>query len=281
MNNNKRYSRPLLYKVNVTWTSSEEVIMNYLNSYEKKTFIFTQKQLSLVTHTSEATISRFCKKLGFDTYKSFVFYFNQILLEFNQQYLIDYKNNQNNISDLLSKNIFAIKKTLNYDTNQKIEQASILIAKSKKIIVFGVDFSEWIASELATNLLKIGLNVFWNYDLKKILSAIAVGKSEDLHIIFSNESYHKEIFFMIEEIKRSEGKSILITSKDLKFNKSDIDVKIEYETIKDEKEAIPIISKISQMIIADTLFETTLSKKQLFQTNLLKTNATIKRSKNI
>ncbi len=281
MNNNKRFSRPLLYKVNVTWTSSEEVIMNYLNSYEKKTFIFTQKQLSLDTHTSEATISRFCKKLGFDTYKSFVFYFNQILLEFNQQYPIDYKSNQNNISDLLSKNIFAIKKTLNYDTNQKIEKASLLIAKSKKIIVFGIDFSELIASELASNLLKIGLNVFWSYDLKKIMSTIAVSKSDDLHIIFSNENYRKELFFMIEEIKRNGGKSVLITSKNLKFNNNDIDIKIEYETIQDEKEVVPIISKISQMIIADTLFETTLNKKQLFQNNLIKTMATLKRSKNL
>lgn len=281
MNNNKNISRPLLYKVNVTWTGSEEVIIKYLNSYESKTFILTQKELALETHTSEPTISRFCKKYGFNNYKSFVFYFNQVLLEFNQEYPIDQKSASYSINNLLSKNMFALKNTLNYVTMEEISKASSMIVQSKKIVVIGQGFSERIAYELASNLLKIGLNIFWNNDIYTITSIIANGKSDDLYIMFSNKTQEQKVSFILEEIKKTGGKIILISPDDSKIIKNAIDIKIEYEKIEDEKELIPTASKISQSIIADALFESIINKKPIFKLKLLKSLAVWKRWSNL
>lgn len=280
MNNIKRIYRPLLYKVNVVWTNSEEVIINYLNSYQEKVFIFTQKHLAAKTHTSEATVSRFCKKLGFDSYKSFVFYFNQILLEFNKEYPFDYKTSKYTIKDLISKNFFAIKNTLNLNVIREIDKASSLICKSKRIVVFGYGFSGRIATELGMNLLKIGLNVFWNCEIETIISIIASGKSKDLYIFFYNSVKDKEIYFLLEEVKKSAGVSILITSNKFKFLNDENDILIQYEKIFDEREVIPAASKTSQSLIADALFESTLNKKPFFQDNLLRNASLLKRWKN-
>ncbi len=280
MNNKKRIFRPLIYKVNVNWTSSEEVILNFLNSYQNKTFILTQKQLSIQTNTSEATISRFCKKAGSKTYKSFVFYFNQILLEFNREYPIDEPTTKYTINNLLSKNIFAIKNTLNDITVKQIERASDMILSNKRIVIFGKRFSEGIASELAINLLKVGLNVLWNNDFYKMMAIVCADKNDNLYIFFSNKSEEKEISFLLEEIKKNKSKIILITSNNEKLIKRAVDIKIEYKQIQDEEELISIGSKISQSIIADTIFETILNKKPVFKMKLLKLNATWKRWNN-
>ena len=55
------------------FSSSEQRIVDYILEHRDEAPTMTAAQLARRSGTSEATISRFCKRLGFDNYRSFQF----------------------------------------------------------------------------------------------------------------------------------------------------------------------------------------------------------------
>ena len=55
------------------YSESEQRIVDYILEHQSEAPLLTAAQLSRAAATSEATVSRFCRKLGFGSFRSFQF----------------------------------------------------------------------------------------------------------------------------------------------------------------------------------------------------------------
>ncbi|MEE0663763.1 MAG: MurR/RpiR family transcriptional regulator, partial [Collinsella bouchesdurhonensis] len=90
------------------FSSSEQRIVDYILEHRDEAPTMTAAQLARRSGTSEATISRFCKRLGFDNYRSFQFSLGRDLTLKHDGLDLDGEISLENVEDSL-KSILATK----------------------------------------------------------------------------------------------------------------------------------------------------------------------------
>ncbi|MGR6981757.1 MurR/RpiR family transcriptional regulator [Testudinibacter sp. P27/CKL/0425] len=149
---------------NKKWTRSEQLLIKFIQAFPKLTLSLSLEELSQKCYTSEASIIRFCKKLGFKGFSEFKIQLASELASFsqnNEQISVDIPLKPKDSRENVAKKLFnlshqALEETyrqLNFD---QLDKAAKLFAKADIIRIYARGESLIIAEDFHYKLLRIG-----------------------------------------------------------------------------------------------------------------------------
>lgn len=243
--------------------------MNKLSPAEKKVGDYILEHPDLVqrltisdiaqnSNVSKATVTRFCKMIGMNNFKTF------------QLTLVKEITSPSNINDLskinkddspyqLYQKVTLSNKTaldsLIQTTNKKdFEKAVEVIKNSKRIAFFGVGGSAPISLDAENKFEKLGYPTTRSTDLHFMVSSISNFNSGDSLLLFSTSGETKDVIELTSFAKEIGVTTIAITSHEKSPLLKLADIKLCFPDLEGDQRVGSTTSRIMQLSILDALY---------------------------
>ena len=216
--------------INAQLTKSDRRILEFIETNKEEFLIMTIVDLAHKLDLSEATISRFARKIGTKDFKDLR---NQVFdnntnpgAAGKMRKTLD-KNKDADLDNYLQKQIDNINKTLSHLDKEQFDQACIEISKRKKIYVFAKHAGKALANLLKVRLGRIGIEVVTLASGgTEMIEGLAQINPEDLILVFSFTKISKEAAIILEQKAEAKYKVILFTSRIYQAEEEDGDLNI-------------------------------------------------------
>lgn len=251
-------------------SDKEKLIADYVMKYGENIKNINITELAKETATSGATITRFAKKIGCDSFVEM-----KIMLNSNK--------NEDNIQE--KSEIFdytykyydeVIKRSKNLINKEAILNVVDEIKKANNIYIYGVGSSGLTGKEMMHRLLRMGFNVHCISDSHMMIINSSIVKNEDLVIGISISGETNEVIQSLKKAKENGARTISITS----FEESKMSIYSDIKLIVYNPKFIDknkfINSQFSTMYLLDLISMVLLRDKELSE----KMNITIEAIKN-
>ncbi len=188
-------------------TKTEQKIAHYIIKNAEKVVYSTLQEISLDAKVGEASILRFCNKIGYDK-------FSNLKLKLASEIATEKESkSENNIIEYSKNKLIKIVEDSAQILDEKLlYKATELIEKANRIYLFGVGASGLSAKEAEVTFHRIGLNSFAVYDSHFQTIYASNIKSNDLIIAFSISGNTKDIYEALSIAKENYCRIILITN---------------------------------------------------------------------
>ena len=215
--------------------------------------VLYQSITELADHSksSEATVMRFCRDLGFSGFQDFKLALARELATRDSS--AQSVNGGDAVQDLVATAITALKETEKLIDRTALEQAASVLVGARHIAIFGVAASAITAEYLAYKFTRIGLMCRAGRDAHLAMMTAATANSSVVQIIVSSSGSTFDAVRVAEVARASKCKVIGITnrSKSPLVGMCDITFVASWPETPLTGGAFP--SKISQLLIVDAL----------------------------
>lgn len=248
-------------------TKSENKICDYIEEYMNNTIYMTVTEIANSCGVGEATVTRFCRKLGFRSFLEFKMVMAQ---EFKISSTNDDILNQEAITE--PNSIGSLAKGL-YETNMillencvkgldynQIEEITDVIMNARRVYFIGIGHSGIIAENACYKFMRIGIECNYYRDNDSILIISSLMKKGDVMFIVSNSGSNNDINTAVEMAKKNEIKVIALTSNFISKLGRNSDYLISYVSKETIVKTGTLNSEIQQMYIIDILYNNLLRK---------------------
>lgn len=246
---------PLFEKAHTLILSDTDLeILAYFEQQPIAATYMNLEELSGHLYTSNATIVRFCKKLGFNGYHEFKYEVRKQLEEQNKQSLSS--------QDLISHSLASFRDNLEAMELSKLEQISELLCSKSSLYIYGAGLSSIPAKYLQTILTSLDrpcILIEWRHLLEGITYTIR--KDSILLIITAHADAPR--YEQIFEIAKQRGTTvILITCEensplppycDVTVTTSDTNKKFHNIDINSRMGILTVIQIIIEMVVERTV----------------------------
>ncbi len=256
---------PIIESYYDNFTIVEKTIADFFIS-NKEEADFSSKAISARLYISEASLSRFAKKLGYSGYREFIYNYQENFLKEEVQIEEDSKDVLYTYQELLNKSYTLI-------DNEQIRRVTKLISQKKRVYVYGMGSSGLAAQEFKMRFMRIGVDVESITDAH-LLTMNSVRIHEDCLVIgISISGTTKEVITALEKAKEKGAVTILITSKNCneyvtKFDEvllASVKKNLDYGNVISPQFPILIVLDI---IYANYIQEDRLKRKALYNVTL-------------
>ncbi|GGJ97332.1 RpiR family transcriptional regulator [Lentibacillus kapialis] len=227
------------------FTAVEEQIAAYFLEAKKP---LKQSELAEEVNVSTASITRFCKKVGFDNYKAFIYCYREALLDYS-----------NDIHDVTSNLQFQYKELINSIDEkadiEKIKEASRYIHSQKIIHVYGLGLSAIAGEDFKFRFTRVGkfVEVVRDYESIEMISSLL--NQDNLVIYFSLRGENHRVMQSLKKLKTKGADLIVVTANESGDIVNDIaDVSLLTSHIHNPNEAGQISAQIPLLIIIDFIY---------------------------
>lgn len=242
------------------------------------------QDISKKTNVSIATVSRFAKKLGFDSFQELRFSLQNSSTK-NPSPMFEEINDTDSLEEMADKifaaNIDALETTGELLSEEKLNQAVCLLKSAPTIGFFGLGASNIVALDGYHKFLRTEKTISYAADYHMQLMAITRMKSADAAIIVSHSGTDKSALALAEAAKNSGVHLIVITSSNNSplAQMADVCFAAVAEEMEFRSEAIHAM--IAQISLMDTLFVLTTVKSEQDDSEVLaKIRETIQKTRN-
>ncbi len=230
-------------------TDSEQRIAEYVSKNVVAVQELSISELADLVRVSEATVSRFCRRLGYKSYSSF-----KLNLALSNHQTAVMSERSDTIAGYLQESIDALNQTYNALEIEQIQMAARLLNQAQQIVCMGQGASMILAQECAHlfSLIKPNVRAVMDSHMQAIISAQL--QSEDVVIYFSYSGSTRELMDNLRILRQSGVKVILITRfpKSPGANLSDVILRcMSYEG---PLEGGSVSARIAQLFLLDILF---------------------------
>lgn len=174
-------------------TPVEKSIINYIINHPNEVIEMTMEDLARETYTSRSTISRFCKKNGYEGFNSLKM---QLAIELNlflkdemsssTSLLFEKGDNASSIIDnITSQDTYSIIETVRTNPVEHIEKLADKILNCRHVVFLGVQFSGIIAYDAHLRFSRLGIPCKYFNTECDILTYSYFADPQDVVIIFS------------------------------------------------------------------------------------------------
>ena len=190
------------------YTKSELKLYDYIKEHLETVMYNSLTELSERCAVGEATILRFCRKIGFNGYQDFKLAIAQELsvVKATQQ------DEDHLINRIKNNTLKAIEDTFDAVDEGLLKKAIDWIDDYDEIIVYGVGHSGLTALDLQSKLMRIGKNVQVVIDPHFQIMRSCSASERTLIIAISITGSTKDIVDSVEKAKENKAKVIAITS---------------------------------------------------------------------
>ncbi|MGX7030657.1 MurR/RpiR family transcriptional regulator [Vagococcus zengguangii] len=191
----------------------EKKIADYLLQNAEEVKNINISVLAKETGSSPATITRFSKKVGVDSFVELKMLLNSHKVEDSNAETINETEIANEILKYYTKVIEETKARVDY---KKLEEAVNLIRGARNVYIYGLGNSGLTAQEFSYRLMRMGLSAKEIVDPHIMLMNDAIIESTDVIIVISSSGETPEIIKALTNTNSSKSKIISLTS----FSKS-------------------------------------------------------------
>lgn len=226
------------------FTAVDEQVADYLLSGKTP---LKQSALAQKINVSSASITRFCKKIGFENYKELMYFYRKTLKE--------HSNDKNNVTSNLQ---FQYKELIN-DIDEKIEIEDIksvceFIQSHKIIHIYGLGMSAIAGEDFKFRFTRIGkyVEVVQDYDSIEMISSLLSKESLIIYLSLRGENQH--VIQSLGRIKEKGATIIIITSNQSQEIDELANVKLLTSHLKNINEVGQVSGQIPLLIIIDMIY---------------------------
>ena len=233
-----------------------------------------------ICNTSEATIVRFAKHLGFNGYQQLKIAIAQEAKTRPINESIKYDDSAIDILQKVCEDIYcSLEKTKKSIDGNNLEKCCQAILNSNNILVFGLGNSASVAIDASHKMFRLGLNAHAYTDNHMQVIAAAHADKNSVTLGISHSGCSKDIIQAMETAKQNGATTIAITN----LGKSPIDKvsDIILHTVSDETNyrILGLCSRISQLAIIDTIYSYIVCRLQNANEQIAKTELALKPKK--
>ncbi|ERJ13657.1 MurR/RpiR family transcriptional regulator [Haloplasma contractile] len=230
------------------FTKSDRKLIEYFREHTFQDVIYQSiTELSELCGVGEATILRFCRKLGLKGYQEFKLVLAQELAKSSSS------ENEGFVGQIADNMTRAIEETKNIIDLDELDKAVDIIVNSNRKYFFGLGNSGIVARECKYRLLRIGLHVDAIVESHFQAMSASTLSSEDVVVLISVSGSTKDIIKVAKIAKENNVKVIVITN----YSKSPVTKYADLVLYSVRKEGPleggSLISKISQLYVVDVL----------------------------
>lgn len=248
----------LLIKTNyASLSKGQKQVADYVLKNTSAVMLSSIAALAKECKVSEATIMRFLRKIGYDSYQVFRVKLAQIYSgKHDNIYNEEIQNEDSNetvVKKVIADTGTAIQQLLTLNSTSLYLEAVNAILAAKKICIFGAGSSGYVAGDLHHKLLRFGLNAITSEDSHiQAIHCVHVDK-DDLLILISHSGETLSLIDCLQNAIHLGAKVISITSfpKSSLANKSDLTLLSCSNETKFRPDAQK--SRILQVVITDIL----------------------------
>lgn len=212
----KGHKLPILRSAYRGLTRSERRIADYIIENADKIMEQTISEIAANTESSEITVSRFCKKLGFSGLQSLKIALAAELSaagsDINYQD-ISQQDNYETIANKVFQNIAdGLQDTLKLLDYQSVEAAVDAILRARRVAVYGFGNSATVCKDIETRFLRFGMVVQAYADSHQQVTSASLLTSDDVVIAVSHTGVTLELLDSVRIAQKCGAKIIAITS---------------------------------------------------------------------
>ncbi|MQS96961.1 MurR/RpiR family transcriptional regulator [Companilactobacillus halodurans] len=261
------------YYDNLTGTSKD--IADYLLTHPQTSSSLTITDLAKKTNSSISSISRFAKKLGFNSFQELKINLltSQTRKEDGNHLFQEINSNDSTLEmakKVFTSNISALNATLDTLTQEELDKAIKIISDYDTIAFFGLGASALVALDGYHKFLRSDKTPLFANDFHMQLMLATTLKKNTCAIVISHSGENKDTLELAQKLREKNIKTIGITSYGNSALTKIVDLtllSISEET-KYQNEALHAI--IAQISLIDTLFVLTAMKDDQQTTNIFK-----------
>lgn len=241
-----------------TFNATDKKIAEYIFEYPKDLINSTISQVSESTEVSEATIFRFCKKIGFKGFQDLKI---ALALEFDDgvEHYADEKisvddDQKTTIAKVFNANVNAINDTFHSLNMDDFEKAISMILNAREIVFVGSGGSSVVASDAHHKFIRTGLKVSTYSDYHLQLMALSQLSEDDLVIVISHTGSNLNMLSLLDVALDNNVKTIGITSYKKSPINDKVDVALNAVSQETKYQFEAFASRISHLSIIDALY---------------------------
>ena len=243
-----------------SFTVSEKKLADYMLSNQDGLAYLSIGQLAAGAGVAEATVSRFCRRLGFKNYAQFKLTAANTSLRFKpaNNPLSGQIENTDSIEDicrkLYSAEVEAIGQTMEVLSSDAILQAADLLEKAPRVLCMGQGGSMLIAQEAAHLFSTVDNRFIAVVDSHMQAMSAAMMDPGDVIMFFSYSGSTRAMMETLKLAKDRAGKVILITRFPHSPGAELSDIVLQCGANENPLQSGSIAARIAQMYLMDVLF---------------------------
>lgn len=194
-----------IQKMYSSFSDKEKLIGDFILQQKENINNISITDLGAQTNTSPSTITRFCKKIGCQSFVDMKIRINRIKSDSNEQSEVSV------FSDMYNYYSEVITRTKELIHKEDIYEFIYQLKNAKKIYIYGVGSSGISAQEMMHRLLRMGFNVQSVTDSHMMIITSSIVGSEDLVVGISTSGKTKIILKSLRLCKKNNAKIVSIT----------------------------------------------------------------------
>lgn len=247
-------------------TNSEKKVADYVLGHRIDAQYMSISELAEECAVADATISRFCRRLGIGGYNAFKLELAKASMATRGISTPEKAGESGNsygdlCKKLLNENIAALEQTANLMDPAQVRQAAELIRQASKIACMGQGSSMVLAEEAWTMFSTISPKFVFVPDSHLQINTVALMSPKDVVLFFSYSGSTRDLQDVLEVAKSRKVKVILIS----RFPKSPggqmADVVLQCGANESPLQAGSATARVAQLFVLDVLFH------HLYETN--------------
>lgn len=241
-------------------TPVERMVAEYILENMEEIPHLSIKNLALRSKTSDASVLRFCKTIGYEGYRSFIISVSASLGSMDEEQKDQYTDIRPGddlftvTSNICRNNCKSIEDTLSVIDRKEIARAVKVLRSSNRIVFFGIGASGLVCKDAEQKFSRIHKICHAYTDGHSQLTAATLLEKGDVAFFISNSGETLEILESLEIAKKNGASTIAITkySKSELADKTDILLSISTPEISIRSGAMG--SRIAMLTVVDILF---------------------------
>lgn len=252
---------PMIISLDHEFTKSEKKVAKIVLEKSEDVIYNTITDLSDLADVGEATIIRFCRKLGFKGYQGFKMTLAQELTmnQKNGTMLLNSPIAKEDTIDVIAQKFYnvserALKETLMLLDYETLDKVALILNRSKRVFLFGVAFSGLSATEAKFKFMQIGLSADAYTDNHFMAMVASTLEKGDVAIGISHSGSAIETVKALKIAKENGASTLAITH----HSKSPITKEADYILLNGSKEGPfqggAIGTKVAQLFVLDLIY---------------------------
>lgn len=223
----------------------------FLSNAEKMDF--SSKNISKRLYVSEAALSRFAKKCGYKGYRELIFSYEKDL-----ESEVPKENMEQDVSSFTKKIRGSYASLLNESFNllkeKQIRKVTAMLDTAKKICVYGMGSSGFVAKEFQLRFMRIGLTVEAFTDSQMMQMNAALADSETLVIGLSLSGRTKEVNHAVRLAKKKGAAVVYLTANEHSEVADCCDELVQTAYMKNLDTGTRISPQITLLVMLDVIY---------------------------
>lgn len=243
---------------------AQKQIADFVLNNSDQVIISSLSNLAEKCNTSETTILRFLRKLGFDSYQVFRVRMAQDMSNHSGQAIYEEIQVEDTLDQIRQKvitsTVESIRDLNNLIDTVLIEKVTALIFKAKRILFCGVGASGVVAIDAFHKFLRLGFDVSYYNDTHFMSIACANTDPDALVVAISHSGESRDILDSVRLAKDNKAKIVAMTSYAHSSVTKFADAVLLSSSNETKYRSDAMVSRILQLVIIDILYVTVVLK---------------------